>query len=197
MNRPFPLVLGLAGAGRIAALGREVTAFAANEPVYTYSYPLYDNGSWAEYILVPSRISRGLELDLTRAGGVPIVGLTAHETVTSMLEVHRGDVVLITAAAGGVGHLAVQIAADHGGRVVATASRRNHDFVRALGAETVIDYDTEDVVSAIYDHYPAGVDKALNGVEGESAEQLLRVLRSGGQMVDLTGSLSTARTDAR
>ena len=199
MNRPFPIVLGLAGAGRIAALGREVTAFAANEPVYTYSYPLYDNGSWAEYILVPESYLAlaPRALDLTRAGGVPIVGLTAHETVTSILEVQRGDVVLITAAAGGVGHLAVQIAADHGGRVVATASRRNHDFVRALGAETVIDYNTEDVVSAIYDHYPAGVDKALNGVEGESAQQVVRVLRSGGQMVDLTGSLSTARTDVR
>ena len=70
--------------------------------------------------------------------------------------------------------------------------------MRALGTETVIDYNTEDVVTAIYDHYPAGVDKALNGVEGESAPtSRAGSAASGGLMVDLTGSLSTARTDVR
>ena len=89
--------------------------------------------------------------------------------------------VLITAAAGGVGHLAVQIAAGRGGRVVATASRRNRDFVRALGAETVIDYTAEDIAAAIRDRYPHGVDKALNGVAGEMADQVVRTLaRAGG-----------------
>jgi NADPH:quinone reductase-like Zn-dependent oxidoreductase len=199
MERPFPLVLGLAGAGRVAALGSKVTAFAANEPVFAYSYPLYDNGAWAEYMLVPATyVARApRSLDLTRAGGVPVAGLTAHESLTAVLEVHQGDVVLITAAAGGVGHLAVQIATKLGGRVVATASRRNHAFVRALGAETVIDYTTEDFVSAIYDRYPAGVDKALNGVEGDTADQAVRALKAGGRMVDLTGSVSIARPDVR
>ena len=93
-------------------------------------------------------------LDLTRAGGVPIVGLTAHETLTDILEVHQGDVVLITAAAGGVGHLAVQIASRLGGRVVGTAGRRNAAFVRGLGAEAVIDYRSEDLLEAIRSRYP-------------------------------------------
>ena len=141
MGRPFPLVLGLAGAGVVAALGREVACFAAGDRVYTYSYPLYHKGAWAEFMLVPaSYVARSpASLDLTRAGGVPIVGLTAHETLTDLLAVQRGDVVLITAAAGGVGHLAVQIASRLGAQVVATAGRKNHDFVRALGAEAVID----------------------------------------------------------
>ena len=99
-------------------------------------------------------------LELTRAGAVPIVGLTAHETLTDIMGVHQGDVVLITAAAGGVGHLAVQIATGLGAHVVATASGRNHDFVRALGAQTVIDYTAEDMVAAIRTLYPDGVDKA-------------------------------------
>ncbi len=142
MGRPFPLVLGLAGSGTVAALGRGATDFDEDDPVYAYSYPLYDNGAWAEYMLVPTSYAARApaSLDLTRAGGVPIVGLTAHETLTDILEVHRGDVVLITAAAGGVGHLAVQIASRLGGRVVGTASRRNEAFVRGLGAEAVIDY---------------------------------------------------------
>ena len=117
MERPFPLVLGLAGSGKVAALGREVTGFAERESVYVYSYPLYDNGAWAEYMLVPaSYVARApASLDLTRAGGVPIAGLTPHESLTDILEVQQGDVVSITAAAGGVGHLAVQIAARLGG----------------------------------------------------------------------------------
>ncbi len=117
MGRPFPLILGLAGAGRVAALGRGATDFDEDDPVYAYSYPLYDNGAWAEYMLVPTSYAARTpaSIDLTRAGGVPIVGLTAHESLTDLLEVHRGDLVLITAAAGGVGHLAVQIASRLGG----------------------------------------------------------------------------------
>jgi NADPH:quinone reductase-like Zn-dependent oxidoreductase len=192
MGRPFPLVLGLSGAGLVEALGEEVTGFAAGDPVYVYSYPLYHNGAWAETMLVPeSYVARApRSIDLKRVGGVPIVGLTAHETVKDILAVDRGDVVLITAAAGGVGHVAVQIAARLGARVVGTASRRNHDFVRSLGAETVIDYSTEDVVEAVRARYPVGVDKALNGVSGEAADQAASTLRQGGRMVDLTGSVS-------
>lgn len=199
MERPFPLVLGLAGAGTVAAVGREVTCFAESDPVYAYSYPLHHNGAWAEYMLVPaSYVARApASLDLTRAGAVPIVGLTAHETLTDILEVRQGDVVLITAAAGGVGHLAVQIAAGLGAHVVATASRSNHDFVRALGAETVIDYMAEDIVAAIRARYPDGVDKALNGVTGEAANQVVRTLRDGGRMVDLPGSVSVMRSGVR
>ena len=192
MGRPFPLVLGLAGAGTVAAIGGEVAGFAKGDTVYAYSYPLYHNGAWAENMLVPaSYVAHApASLDLTRAGGVPIVGLTAHETLTDILAVQRSDVVLITAAAGGVGHLAVQIATRIGARVVATASRRNHDFVRALGAEAVIDYTAEDIVAAVRARYPGGVDKVLNGVSGEAANQVVRTLRQGGRMVDLTGSVS-------
>jgi NADPH:quinone reductase len=199
MGRPFPLILGLAGAGTAAVLGDKVTEFDEDDPVYAYSYPLYDNGAWAEYMLVPTSYAARApsSLDLIRAGGVPIVGLTAHETLTDILEVHRGDVVLITAAAGGVGHLAVQIASRLGGRVTATASRRNEAFVRGLGAEAVIDYQSEDLLEAIRSRHPRGVDKAVNGVEGETANRVVQVLRDGGQMVDLTGSATAERPDVR
>jgi NADPH:quinone reductase-like Zn-dependent oxidoreductase len=199
MGRPFPLVLGLAGSGTVAALGRGATGFDEDHPVYAYSYPLYDNGAWAEFMLVPTSYAARAPaaLDLTRAGGVPIVGLTAHETLTDILEIHRGDVVLITAAAGGVGHLAVQIASRLGGRVIATASRRNVAFLRDLGPEAVIDYQSEDLREAIRSRYPSGVDKAVNGVEGETANQVVQALRDGGQMVDLTGSATAERPDVR
>lgn len=136
-------------------------------------------------------------LELAHAGGVPIVGLTAHETLADILQVSEGELVLITAAAGGVGHLAVQIAKSLGARVVATASAQNLEFVRGLGADTVIDYTAGDPVAAIRAQYPTGVDKALNGVPGEAANQYVAALRDGGHMVDLPGTITVDRPSVR
>jgi NADPH:quinone reductase-like Zn-dependent oxidoreductase len=199
MERPFPLALGLAGAGMVAEVGVDVRDYAEGDPVYAYSYPLYDNGAWAEYMLVPQSYvaTPPAALDRVRAGALPIAGLTAHETLTDILRVQKDEVVLITAAAGGVGHLAVQIAAHRGARVVATANLRNHDFVRSLGAETVIDYTEEDVAQAIRARYPNGVDKALNGVAGEMANGIVATLRDGGHMVDLPGAVTASRPGVR
>jgi NADPH:quinone reductase-like Zn-dependent oxidoreductase len=145
-------------------------------------------------MLVPSSYAARAprEVPLVHAGAMPIVALTAHECLVDLLKVQRGDVVLITAAAGGVGHLAVQIAARLGAHVVATASARNHELLRALGAETLIDYTAGDVAAAIRAKYPGGVDKALNGVTGDAAREAARTLREGGRMVDLPGSLEGA-----
>jgi NADPH:quinone reductase-like Zn-dependent oxidoreductase len=196
MERPFPLVLGLAGAGSIAAVGAEVKNFTGDQFVYAYSYPLADNGAWAEYMLVPEHYVARVPTSLppVEAGGLPIVGLTAHETLIDLLNVGEDDIVLVTAAAGGVGHLAVQIASLFGARVVATASRRNHEFLADLGAETVIDYaEVDDVAKAILARYPGGVDKVLNCVSGEQANEYVWALRDGGKMVDLPGAVSIDR----
>jgi len=199
MERPFPLVLGLAGAGLVVAKARDVKKFVVGDAVYVYSYPLYDNGAWAEYMLVPESYAARppATYKLAHAAAVPIVGLTTHETLVDLLKVQSGEVVLITAAAGGVGHLAVQIAAGLKAHVVATASRTNAEFVRGLGAELVIDYRDADFVHEIRNHYPNGVDKALNGVSGETANQVVQALRDGGQMIDLTGSVSVKRAGVR
>lgn len=196
MERPFPLVLGLAGSGTVAAIGQHVSSFTKSDDVYVYSYPLYHNGSWAEYMLVPaSYVARApRSLDLTQAGAVPIVGLTALETVTEILELRKGESILITAAAGGVGHLAVQMARHLDAHILATASSRNHDFVRALGAETVIDYEIEDLIAAVHRRYPRGVDKALNGVAGETADKVLKAVRPAAEWSTLPGRPQPAAT---
>jgi NADPH:quinone reductase-like Zn-dependent oxidoreductase len=199
MERPFPLALGLAGAGTVTSVGKDVKGFTEDDPVYAYSYPLYDNGAWAEYMLVPESYAAPPPpvLELTRAGAVPIVGLTAHETLLDILDVRKEEVVLITAASGGVGHLAVQLARHLGAHVVATTSRRNIDFLEELGAETVVDYTSEDVVQAIHARYPKGVNKALNGVSGAAANQYVAVMAGGGHMVDLPGAITARRPDVR
>lgn len=199
MHRPFPLVLGLAGAGRVAAHGPDVSHFARHDPVYVYSYPLYDNGAWADYMLVPEAyVARApATLTLPQAGAVPIVGLTAHEAIHDMLDVKRNDVVLITAAAGGVGHLAVQMAAHLGAHVVAVAGTDTVDFVRGLGADWVIDHSREDVGRAILSRYPLGIPKALNGVPGDAANAYVEVMATGGHLVDLPGEITAAKPGVR
>jgi NADPH:quinone reductase-like Zn-dependent oxidoreductase len=136
-------------------------------------------------------------LDLTHAGAIPIVGLTAQETLVDILEVERHDIVLITAAAGGIGHLAVQIAARRGAQVIAIARQQHHEFLRDLGAAIVIDYTKEDFVKATRKRFPDGVDKALNGVEGQTANDVVRTMRSVGHVVDLTGSATEKLPDGR
>jgi NADPH:quinone reductase-like Zn-dependent oxidoreductase len=208
MSRPFPIVLGLAGAGYVAGLGKQVQRLALQQPVYVYHFPLhhdgcpanrYHNGAWAEFMLVPEThvASAPSTLDLVRAGALPIAGLTAHETLVDILDVGKGDVILVTAAAGGVGHLAVQIAARRGAHVIATARKEHHDFLRELGANEVIDYTEEDFVKAIHRGHPQGVDKALNGVGGDTADRAVRAVRAGGHIVDLTGLARASSPDVR
>jgi NADPH:quinone reductase len=199
MERPFPLVLGLAGSGVVAATGDKVERFREGDEVYAYTYPMYDNGAWAEYMLVPEEYVAPAprEVDLATAGAVPIVGLTAHETIVDILKVKQDEVVLITGASGGVGHLAVQIARRQGAHVLATASVRNREFVKSLGAEVVIDYMTEDIVATVKSHHPRGAHKALNCVGGKTANIAVKSLREGGKIVDLTGSVTVKRKGIR
>jgi NADPH:quinone reductase-like Zn-dependent oxidoreductase len=199
MEHPFPLALGLAGFGVVASVGKDVTRVSGDDRVYAYSYPLYNNGAWAEYMLVPESYVAVVPpaLDLVRMGAVPIAALTAHEALFDVLDVRKGDVVLVTAASGGVGHFAVQIAASLGAHVIASTSRHNYEFVRELGAERVIDYTSEDVERVVRATYPDGVDKVLNGVAGPAANSMVGTLRDGGHMVDLPGSITAKRPGIR
>jgi NADPH2:quinone reductase len=207
VDRAFPIVLGLAGSGSVVAIGKDVVGLAKGDRVYTYNHPLSHkgcpsrghNGAWAQTMLVPfGRVALApTSLDLTHVGAAPIVASTAHEAIVDMLKVERHDIVLITAAAGGVGHLAVQIAARRGARVIATARTKHHEFLRSLGAEVLIDYAREDLVEVTRATFPAGADKALNGVGGETANRVLRAMRPQGHVVDLTGSATDSVPDVR
>ncbi|NMI01203.1 NADP-dependent oxidoreductase [Pseudonocardia acidicola] len=135
-----PLVPGFDVAGTVEQAGPAATGFAPGDPVLGYvRRDDVQYGTYAELVPAPLRTlaHRPPELDATRAAGLPLAGLTALQTLQAT-GTHEGDTVLVYAAAGGVGHLAVQIARELGAaRVLGTASERNHDFVRSLGAEPV------------------------------------------------------------
>jgi NADPH:quinone reductase-like Zn-dependent oxidoreductase len=136
---PLPFIPGGEFAGVVVGDSGEDAGFDDGTPVY--GYPGL-TGCYAQYVVCPVEQMAPLPggLSITDAAGVPVDGLTAGQGLTDVLGIGRGDQVLITAAAGGLGHFAVQIARILGASVVATASPQHHEFVHHLGAAVVIDH---------------------------------------------------------
>ncbi|WP_457033780.1 NADP-dependent oxidoreductase [Kitasatospora sp. P5_F3] len=167
----FPLIMGWDLAGVVQAVGGGVTEFAPGDEVIGYvRKDSAEHGTYAELVAAPVRTlaRKPAALDWAQAGGLPLAGLTAYQSLVKALGVQAGETVLVHAAAGGVGVLAVQIARALGARVIGTASERNHAFLRSLGAEPVAYGDgLADRVRALA---PDGVDAALDLVGGDAVE---------------------------
>ena len=179
-----PFVLGYDVSGVVEAVGFGVTLFQPGDEVFgMLPYP-NGVGSHAEYVTGPARAFAAKPRTLTHveAGALPLAGLTAWQALVDTADVRPGQRVLIHAAAGGVGHLAVQIAKARGAHVIGTASAANHDFVRGLGADEVVDYHTTDVAETVRD-----VDVVVDPLGGESLLRSLVSLRRGGILVSLLG----------
>ncbi|MEU1418585.1 NADP-dependent oxidoreductase [Kitasatospora sp. NPDC005751] len=166
----FPLVMGWDAAGVVRAVGGGVTEFAPGDEVYGYvRKDSVEHGTYAELVAAPVRTlaRRPAALDWAQSGGLPLAGLTALQGLRA-LRVAAGDTVLVHAAAGGVGHLAVQIAKAFGARVIGTAGERNHDYLSGLGAEPVA--HGEGLAERVRALAPGGVDAALDLVGGGAVE---------------------------
>ncbi|WP_452833928.1 NADP-dependent oxidoreductase [Streptomyces litmocidini] len=177
-------VLGWDVSGTVEAVGPGVGIFRPGDEVF--GMPLFPRqaGGYAEYVVAPARHLAPKPSSLTHveAAALPLAALTAWQALVDAADVRPGERVLVHAAAGGVGHLAVQIAKARGAYVIGTASAAKHDLVRELGADEVVDYRAarfEDVVS--------DVDVVLDGLGGETAERSLKVLRDGGRLITLPG----------
>ncbi|MER0242453.1 NADP-dependent oxidoreductase [Streptomyces sp. HSW2009] len=177
-----PFVLGWDASGVVEAVGLGVTLFAPGDEVFgMVPYP-YGVGTHAEYVTGPARAfaAKPASIDHVQAGALPLAALTAWQALVDTARVTAGQRVLVHAAAGGVGHLAVQIAKARGAEVIATASAPKHDFLRSLGADEVHDYRTTDLTEAV-----RGVDVVLDSRGSEEALPGLRSLRRGGTLVSL------------
>ncbi|MFC8375032.1 NADP-dependent oxidoreductase [Streptomyces albidoflavus] len=178
----LPLVLGWDVSGVVEAVGYGVTLFAPGEEVFgMLPYP-HGSGSHAEYVVGPARdfTRKPTVIDHVQAGALPLVSLTAYQALIDTAGIGPGQRVLIHAAAGGVGHVAVQIAKAHGAYVIGTASAPKHDLLRELGADEVVDYRTTDVAEAV-----DGVDMVLDPLGGETRARSVGLLRPGGTLVSL------------
>lgn len=184
----FPIIGGWDAAGTVEAVGSQVSEFKPGDRVYAYARKdRVHDGSYAEYIaLHESALARVPDnITLEQAAAIPLVGLTAWQALFDFADLKTGETVLIQAGAGGVGGFAVQFAKQQGARVLTTASRRNHGYVRGLGANHVIDYNTEDVVQAVRKVASNGVDVVFDCAGGGAMEQGWAVLREGGRLVSI------------
>jgi NADPH:quinone reductase-like Zn-dependent oxidoreductase len=181
LGRP-PYVLGWDVSGVVEAVGIGVAHFKPGDEVYgMLSYP-FGHGSHAEYVAAPARwfAHKPASVDHTQAGALPLVSLTAWQALVENAGLQPGQRVLIHAAAGGVGHVAVQIAKARGAHVIGTASAGKHEFLRGLGADETIDYRETDFAEAVKD-----VDVVLDTIGGDTGMRSLRVLRPGGIVVSI------------
>jgi NADPH:quinone reductase-like Zn-dependent oxidoreductase len=175
-----PFIPGWDIAGVVAQVAPGVHRFRVGDEVL--GMPMFPRsaGAYAEYVTSPSRqlIRKPAGLDFHQAAGLPLAGLTAWQMLVDIAQVSPGQRVLVHAAGGGVGHLAVQIAKALGAHVIATASAAKHDFVRSLGADEIIDYRSTDFTRAVRD-----VDVVLELVGGDYGVRSIDVLRPGGLLV--------------
>ena len=180
----LPLILGSDIAGIVDAIGRNVSDFNVGDEVYGVTNERF-TGGYAEYALASAGMmaQKPRTLSFIEAASAPVVAVTAWQMLFEYAHATAGQKVLIQGGAGNVGAYAVQLAKEAGLDVIATASSRDLEFVRAMGADTVIDFQHvrfEDVVTS--------VDVVLDTVGGETRERSLGVLKPGGILVSVVSS---------
>ncbi|MFF4349204.1 NADP-dependent oxidoreductase [Streptomyces sp. NPDC001530] len=179
----LPLILGNDVAGTVISVGTAVRGFKPGDEVY--ARPHQDRiGTFAERIAVAEGdlALKPASISMEEAGSLPLAALTAWQALVERGKLQPGQKVLIHAGAGGVGSIAIQLAAHLGAHVATTTSGSNADFVRALGADAVIDYRTQD-----FEQLLTGYDLVLDSIGGETLEKSLRVLKPGGKAIGITG----------
>jgi NADPH2:quinone reductase len=162
----YPVVLGRDYAGVVEQAGAAVSQYREGDQVFGFilhANPTARDGAWAELITVTEELSIGRVpdgVDLAVAGAAPLAGITAM-TAVDALDLSEGDVLLVVGATGGVGSLAVQLAARAGARIVAPALPEDETFLRELGVSEVLPREG-DVAEAVRERFPGGVDALLD-----------------------------------
>lgn len=178
----FPSTIGFDVSGVIVEKGAEVTKFELGDAVYT-RVPQQQMGTVAEYVAVESRVvsKKPDNISFEEAAGLPLVGLTSIQALESV-GIKEGDRVLIHAGSGGVGTFAIQYAKAKGAFVYTTTSTTNVDMVKALGADRVIDYKTEDYKTIAKD-----LDIVFDTLGGNYTLEAFEIIKEGGKVTTIAG----------
>lgn len=191
-GKTFPLTLGWEFAGTVEAAGESVStpspddaiyAYSAGDEIYAYEWVLQGQGSgYAEYaVIAADKVAKAPKsIGLTEAGGVPLAALTAWQALFEKGNLQSGQRVLIHAGAGGVGSFAIQFAKQKGAVVVATASPKNFDILRQLGADEVLDYHQPNYLESV-----APVDLVLDTIGGDTLESSFDAVAPGGKIASI------------
>lgn len=179
----MPLVLGHDVAGVVTKAGSKVSRFSVGDEVYARAAD-HRIGTFAEYIAVHENdvAFKPKNLSMEEAASIPLVALTAWQALVERADLKVGQKVFIQAGSGGVGTIAIQLAKHLGATVATTTGTANVEWVKALGADVVIDYKKEDFESILHDY-----DVVLNSQDAATLEKSLRVLKPGGKLISITG----------
>jgi NADPH:quinone reductase-like Zn-dependent oxidoreductase len=190
----MPFIPGGDFSGTVAAAGSAVSAFQPGSQVFGMtSTPGYRSGAFAEYVAVKAEdaAEKPRCFDHVQAASVPLAALTAWQAVFDRAAIRPGQRVLIHAGAGGVGSFAIQFAREAGAYVIATTSAGNTDYVRALGADQVIDYRAQKFEEVLTD-----IDVVIDLLGEDVQRRSYAVLRPGGVLVNAWGTIMEERANA-
>lgn len=181
-DESLPFILGFDVSGVVEAVGSGVTVYQPGDEVFGAPRFPKHAGAYAEYVTGPARhfAPKPTVLDHLHSAGLPLAGVTAWQALVDTAHVQPGQRVLIHAAAGGVGHLAVQIAKARGAYVIGTARAAKHEFLRDLGADELIDYTRQDFDTVLRD-----IDIVLDSLGGEITGRSLTTMRPAGTVVTI------------
>ncbi|HEV2840761.1 MAG TPA: NADP-dependent oxidoreductase [Chthoniobacterales bacterium] len=185
----LPLIPGYDIAGVVEKTGGKITRFKVGDPVFAY---VLWGGGWAEYAVATEgeAAAKPPSLSFVAAAAVPLAALTAWQALIDAAKLSAGQTVLIHGGSGGVGTMAIQIAKGRGAKVIATASTRNQDLLKQLGADVSIDY-----TATKFEEVAKDVDVVLDSVGGETLARSYSVVKKGGFIATLVSRLDQAELD--
>lgn len=184
----LPLILGHDVAGVVTEVGSNVSQFKVGDEVFARPADFHI-GTFAEYIAVNEKdvALKPATISMEEAASIPLVALTVWQAFVEKANLKKGQKVFIQAGSGGVGTIAIQLAKHLGATVATTTSANNFELVKSLGADVVIDYKTQDFETILKDY-----DLVLNSQDEKTLEKSLRILKSGGKVISISGPPDTA-----
>jgi NADPH:quinone reductase-like Zn-dependent oxidoreductase len=187
----LPFTPGFDVSGVVVEMGEGLSQFRVGDEVFAM-LSLTRGGGYAEFAVVKfsEAAKKPMKASHVDAAAVPLAALTAWQALFDTAKLEKGQTVLIHAGAGGVGTFAVQLAKWKGARVIATASKENHELLKQIGADEVIDYRAEKFHERVKD-----VDVVLDSVGGQTQADSFKVLKKGGILVSIVGQPSKAKAD--
>lgn len=183
----FPYPIGTEAAGTIVKTGSLVSGFSIDDRVILNSGLQPKGGSWAEYVAVSTDniIHLPEKMDFTEGAAILVAGKTALESMHA-LNLKKGDTLFVAGASGAIGTFVIQMAKNMGAHVIASASAKNHEYMKSLGAAEAVDYADSDWKTKVIQWMPKGVNAAL-AIQPGTAEDSMNVVKNGGKVITVSG----------
>jgi NADPH:quinone reductase-like Zn-dependent oxidoreductase len=188
----FPIILGWDAAGVVKQIGKNVKKFKIDDEVYAYCLkPTIQWGTYAEFVCFDAEnvALKPKNVSFAQAAAIPLVGLTAWQALFDFAKLKKNDSVLIHGGAGGVGGFALQFAKYTGAKIITTASRQNHEYVKELGADYAIDYHQSNFVEEVNKLFPDGLDVVFDTIGGETLNESVNILKPRGRLISIVDQL--------